>query len=39
MDAISFAMGEKISSLRVRRLNDLISQKSNGTLMTHRCST
>ncbi|KAL2743670.1 structural maintenance of chromosomes protein 1A-like [Vespula maculifrons] len=35
MDAISFVMGEKISSLRVSRLNDLISKKSDGTLMTH----
>ncbi|XP_035731098.1 structural maintenance of chromosomes protein 1A-like isoform X1 [Vespa mandarinia] len=35
MDAISFVMGEKINRLRVRRLNDLISQKFDGTLMTH----
>lgn len=39
MEAISFVMGEKINSLRVHRLNDLISQKPDGTLMTHRCST
>ncbi|XP_043503177.1 structural maintenance of chromosomes protein 1A-like [Polistes fuscatus] len=35
MDAISFVMGEKISSLRARRLNDLISHKSDGTLISN----
>lgn len=38
MDAISFVMGEKTSSLRVKRLNDLIHGSSVGKPVAHRCS-
>ncbi|KAI4497511.1 hypothetical protein M0802_007522 [Mischocyttarus mexicanus] len=34
MDAISFVMGEKINSLRARKLNDLISCKSDRSLLS-----
>lgn len=38
MDAISFVMGEKTSSLRVKRLNDLIHGSSVGKPISSRCS-
>lgn len=38
MDAISFVMGEKTSSLRVKRLNDLIHGSSIGKPISHKCS-
>lgn len=37
MDAISFVMGEKASSLRVRRLNDLIHGSSIGKPVSRTC--
>ena len=37
MDAISFVMGEKTSSLRVKRLNDLIHGSSIGRPVARSC--
>lgn len=37
MDAISFVMGEKTSSLRVKRLNDLIHGSSIGKPVSRSC--
>lgn len=37
MDAISFVMGEKTSSLRVKRLNDLIHGSSIGKPVARSC--
>jgi len=37
MDAISFVMGEKTSSLRVKRLNDLIHGSSIGKPISRSC--
>lgn len=38
MDAISFVMGEKTSSLRVKRLNDLIHGASINKAVARSCS-
>lgn len=37
MDAISFVMGAKAESLRVKQLNELIYSKFGGVPIEHRC--